>query len=36
MTENPFVISGYEGPDYFCDRTEETEKLVRFLKMEVT
>ena len=32
MTKNPFVISGYEGPDCFCDRTEETEKLVRFLQ----
>ena len=25
---NPFIISGYEGPDYFCDRTEETENIV--------
>ncbi len=29
---NPFVVSGYEGPDYFCDRTEETEKLVNILR----
>lgn len=24
---NPFVISGYKGPEYFCDRAEETRKL---------
>lgn len=24
---NPFVISGYEGVDYFCDREEETRQL---------
>ena len=26
--KNPFVYEGYEGPDYFCDRTEETEKMI--------
>lgn len=26
--QNPFVYKGYEGPDYFCDRTEETETIV--------
>ena len=26
--QNPFVYKGYEGPDYFCDRTEETEAIV--------
>jgi len=26
--KNPFVIVGYEGPDYFCDRRRETEKMV--------
>ena len=26
--ENPFVFRGYEGPEYFCDRTEETERLL--------
>ena len=26
--QNPFVYKGYEGPDYFCDRTEETETMV--------
>ena len=25
---NPFVYEGYESPDYFCDRAEETEKLI--------
>lgn len=24
---NPFIISGYEGPEYFCDRVEETKQL---------
>lgn len=24
---NPFIISGYEGPEYFCDRIEETKQL---------
>lgn len=26
---NPFVISGYEGAHYFCDRVEETAQLAR-------
>ena len=26
---NPFVISGYKGSEYFCDRVEETQKLCR-------
>ena len=26
--DNPFLIRGYAGPSYFCDRTEETQKLV--------
>lgn len=30
--ENPFVYQGYEGPDYFCDRTDETEKVISALK----
>ncbi|MBR1933108.1 MAG: ATP-binding protein [Prevotella sp.] len=30
--ENPFVHEGYEGPDYFCDRTEETEKAISYLE----
>ena len=31
MTDNPFVTSGYAGPEYFCDRVEETETLVNLL-----
>lgn len=27
MQANPFIISGYSGKKYFCDRVEETEKL---------
>ena len=30
--KNPFIYEGYEGPDYFCDRTEETEKLISHLE----
>ena len=26
-SKNPFVVYGYEGPDTFCDRKAETEKL---------
>ena len=29
---NPFVYDGYVGPDYFCDRTEETEKVITHLQ----
>lgn len=29
---NPFVYEGYESPEYFCDRTVETEKLISNLK----
>lgn len=25
--KNPFIYQGYEGPEYFCDRIAETEKL---------
>ena len=31
MTKNPFVTNGYAGAEYFCDRVEETKKLVEFL-----
>jgi len=31
MLKNPFVTSGYDGPEYFCDREEETVKLIRQL-----
>ena len=29
---NPFIYEGYEGPDYFCDRTEETENVMSDLR----
>lgn len=25
---NPFVIVGYNGPEYFCDREKDTAKLL--------
>jgi AAA+ ATPase superfamily predicted ATPase len=25
---NPFLDKGYEGPEYFCDREEETERMI--------
>ena len=28
MIENPFVVKGYAGKEFFCDREEETRKLV--------
>lgn len=28
---NPFVIHGYEGPEYFCDRVEETASVIRLI-----
>ena len=32
MIENPFLLYGYEGPDYFCDREEETKQLVESMR----
>lgn len=29
---NPFICVGYISPDYFCDRTEETEELISNLR----
>lgn len=29
---NPFLVYGYIGPDYFCDRKEETQKLISALR----
>ncbi len=26
---NPFVSQGYESPEYFCDRKEETAEIQR-------
>lgn len=31
-TRNPFLIYGYTSPEYFCDREEETEKLISALR----
>ena len=28
----PFLITGYQGPDYFCDREKETASLMSALK----
>ena len=30
--ENPFIFQGYESPEYFCDRTEESENIISALK----
>jgi len=30
--DNPFVFQGYEGPEYFCDRVEETKNMISALK----
>jgi AAA+ ATPase superfamily predicted ATPase len=32
ILENPFLVAGYESPEYFCDREVETETLVSALK----
>lgn len=29
---NPFLIYGYENPDYFCDRVAETAALISALR----
>ena len=29
---NPFILAGYEGPEYFCDRVAETNELLRTLE----
>lgn len=29
---NPFVLAGYRGPEYFCDRVKETAKLCRAIR----
>ena len=28
---NPFLLTGYESPEYFCDRVEETKTLLNNL-----
>lgn len=30
--ENPFLVYGYEGPEYFCDRQQETRDVIDALK----
>jgi uncharacterized protein len=30
--ENPFLVAGYNGPDYFCDRKDETAALKGHIK----
>jgi AAA+ ATPase superfamily predicted ATPase len=32
MQQNPFVISGYVSPDYFCDRDEETARMLNAIR----
>ena len=29
--DNPFVYQGYEGPEYFCDREQETKNMISAL-----
>ena len=31
LMKNPFLTYGYNGPEYFCDRTEETKRLTSLL-----
>lgn len=31
MERNPFITNGYAGPEYFCDRVEETATIIRML-----
>lgn len=32
QVKNPFIYDGYAGPDFFCDRIEESEKLISHLQ----
>ena len=32
LIENPFLITGYESPEYFCDRVTETKDLLETLR----
>ena len=32
--KNPFVTNGYAGPEYFCDRVEETQHITEMLTNE--
>ncbi|MCL1943114.1 MAG: ATP-binding protein [Candidatus Azobacteroides sp.] len=31
-SNNPFLVSGYSSPEYFCDREKETEKIILALQ----
>ena len=33
-SNNPFLVAGYSGPEYFCDREKETEKIILALRNE--
>lgn len=33
---NPFVIYGYKGAEYFCDRKKETKTMWKLWKMSAT
>lgn len=30
-TMNPFITRGYAGPEYFCDREQETRDIIKLL-----
>lgn len=32
MLDNPFITYGYESPEYFCDRENETKELIKLLQ----
>lgn len=34
MLNNPFITNGYAGPEYFCDRVDETRKIIDLLVNE--
>lgn len=34
VMKNPFVTNGYAGPEYFCDRMEETQHITEMLTNE--
>ena len=36
VMKNPFVTNGYAGPEYFCDRVEETQHIIEMLTNEET
>lgn len=34
ILKNPFITNGYAGPEYFCDRVEETRHIIEMLTNE--